>query len=69
MKDKKVKRDMHEDFCKLLIEIQNKRIKNGMEKVQDKIALWRLTKTITNMLKANPELINQLSKVKIEDEK
>ena len=65
MENKKIKFDVHQDFKLLCCEIQNKRIARGMENSQEKVSLWKLTKTITNMIRSNDELIEALVGVKI----
>jgi hypothetical protein len=57
----------HPDFHKLLIKLQEVRIKKGTDSVQDKVALWRLTKTIYNMIDSNKELFDILTEVPIKN--
>ena len=57
----------HPEFVILLKLIQNERIKEGKETSQSKIALWKLTKTIANMINSNPEIFKTLVEVKIND--
>ena len=61
----KKRQDVHEDFHKFLEKLQNERIKSGKETVVTRISLWRLTKTISNLLNSNPELIKRLVEVDI----
>ena len=56
---------VHPDFKAFLNEFQNDRIKLGREKVQKKVAKWRLTKTIVNAIKANPLIYQKMVEVKI----
>lgn len=60
-----IKRDVHPDFWKLLEEIQLERIKRGKEELKSKIPLWKLTKTITNLIRSNEHILNELIEVKI----
>ncbi len=57
---------IHPDFRDLLIKIQDSRIKSGKETTQEKIALWRLTKTISNMINSNKDMLNKLVEVDID---
>ncbi len=56
----KVKKDMHADFHKLLLNLQTERITKGKEDVQNKVALWKLTKTISNFFLANEKFYDAL---------
>jgi len=57
---------VHPSFKELLFKIQTMRIKKGMEDSKTKISLWRLTKTISNMIESNKEILNSLIEVKID---
>ena len=57
--------DVHYTFTELLKEIQTKRIAEGKESAQDKVPLWKLTKTITNMVHSNEEIFKSLCEVEI----
>lgn len=65
--DSLIKMDVHSDFRDLIIRIQGLRIGREKETWQTKISLWKLTKTVVNLLDANPELIDSLVEVKIND--
>lgn len=56
---------VHPDFRLLTIAIQDSRVKVGMEDSQHKIALWKITKTISNLVASNPKILNSLVEVKI----
>jgi len=56
---------IHPDFRLLLIDIQDTRVKNGKETVKEKVALWKLTKTLTNMIESNKDMFNILTEVEI----
>jgi len=57
----------HPDFWKLLKDIQTERVEAGKEDVQSKIALWKLTKTIANLVRSNKEIHNSLVEVDIKN--
>ena len=67
IKDLKVKilMKVHPDFRDMVAHIQNERIKSGVEDVQNKIPLYKLTKTITNLILSNPKIKDMLVGVKI----
>jgi hypothetical protein len=56
---------IHPDFRLLLIDIQDRRVKNGKETVKEKVPLWKLTKTLTNMIESNKDMFNILTEVEI----
>lgn len=58
---------VHPDFRLLAIAIQDARIKAGMEDSQHKIALWKITKTVSNLINSNPKILNSLVEVKINE--
>lgn len=56
---------IHNDFKRLLIDLQTSRIAAGKESSQTKIPLWRLTKTISNLIYSNEKVYNSLVEVEI----
>lgn len=56
---------IHPDFRELLFKIQQERIKKGMEKIDNKVPTWKLSKAITNMIKVNEKLYDALVEVRI----
>lgn len=65
LKEKMVRGD--EEFVNLLKELQLVRVKNGKETLDTCVSLTRLTRTITNMIRANPQLFQMLAEVDIEN--
>ena len=57
---------VHEDFKKLLADLQTDRIVKGMETSQTKVPLWRLAKTISNLIYSNKNVYDSLVEVKID---
>ena len=56
---------IHPEFHNLLISLQTDRISEGKETSQTKISLWKLTKTISNMVNSNPDVYKRLVEVDI----
>lgn len=56
---------VHPKFRLLLITLQDARVKAGMEDSQNKIALWKLTKTISNLIESNEKVFESLVGVEI----
>lgn len=65
MSEKPVPVKVHLKFKELLENIQNDRIRIGKETSQKKIPLWKLTKTIYNMIETNKGLYESLVRVDI----
>ena len=57
----------HPAFWDLLKKLQNDRVDAGKETTQNTIALWKLTKTITNYFLANPNSYQALVEVEIKN--
>lgn len=55
----------HPDFVDFLKRLQNDRVNEGKENTQTQIALWKLTKTITNYFSANEKSYKSLVDVDI----
>lgn len=55
----------HPTFRELLVRLQTDRINAGKETIQKKVALWKLEKTIFNLIEANPALYKKLVEVDI----
>lgn len=53
------------DFKELVEEIQDERVKEGMEKTKNKISLDKITKAISNLINANPKIKKMLVEVEI----
>lgn len=53
-----------QDFKKLCFKIQNDRVIEGTDTIKNKLSLPKVTKTITNMINANPKLLKTLVEVK-----
>lgn len=66
MEDKRIPMWVHPDFKKLLKKVQNERVRNGKETIDGRVALWRLTKTVSNLVNANGEVFNSLVEVDID---
>lgn len=64
-KIKPVPFQVHPKFRELIFAIQQERINTGKEKIDKKVACWRLTKTIYNMIESNNELFQSLVEVDI----
>lgn len=60
---------IHPKFRLTLINVQDARVKAGKENSQDKIALWKLTKTISNMIESNRDVFDSLVEVEINGNK
>ncbi len=60
---------IHPKFRLTLISIQDARVKAGKENTIDKIALWKLTKTISNMIDCNKTMFDSLVEVEINGDK
>jgi len=56
---------IHPRFRELLISLQNARVKEGKEDTQGKVALWKLTKTISNLIETNKHIWDSLVGVEI----
>lgn len=65
MSESPISTKVHPKFKMLLENLQNDRIRTGKETSQNKIPLWRLTKTIFNMIDTNKELYKSLVEVEI----
>lgn len=65
MEDKRIPMWVHQEFKKLLKKVQNERVKRGKETVDGRVSLWRLTKTVSNLVNANKEVFNSLVEVEI----
>ena len=57
---------IHPEFKVLLIKLQTDRIASGNENSQTRVALWRLTKTISNLINSNKQVYDSLVEVKID---
>ena len=60
---------IHPKFRLTLINIQDARVKSGKETSMEKIALWKLTKTISNMIESNKDVFDSLVEVEINGNK
>ena len=60
---------IHPKFRLTLIHIQDARVKADKETSMDKIALWKLTKTISNMIESNKDVFDSLVEVEINGNK
>lgn len=60
---------IHPKFRLTLINIQDARVKGGKENSMEKIALWKLTKTISNMIESNRDVFDSLVEVEINGNK
>lgn len=56
---------VHEDFRVLIEELQTERIKKEIDKISNKISYCKITKAMTNLIKANSKLKNMLVEVEI----
>ena len=59
----------HPEFQLTLKKIQTARVKAGKEDSQSQIALWKLTKTISNLINANKDVFDSLVEVEIDGTK
>ncbi len=60
---------IHPKFRLTLINVQDARVKAGKETTMDKVALWKLTKTISNMIDSNKTIFDSLVEVEINGNK
>ena len=60
---------IHPKFRLTLINVQDARVKAGKENTMDKVALWKLTKTISNMIESNKYVFKSLVEVEIDGNK
>jgi hypothetical protein len=60
---------IHPKFRLTLINVQDARVKAGKENTMDKVALWKLTKTISNMIESNKDVFKSLVEVEIDGNK
>lgn len=64
-----MQRKVHPDFWELVIRLQDARVKTGKETSQSKVGLWKLTKTISNLINANDKIFQKLVEVPINGNK
>ena len=55
--------DVNIKFKNLCFDIQNKRVMEGKETIQDKMPLHQITKVISNMISSNKKVFDSLVEV------